>query len=423
MVKLSVETVTESAGLAAGGRATAAASRGTWLRNGLAALASLRLTVVLFALSIILVFCGTLAQIDAGIWTVVNQYFRSLYVWIPLQLFFPRRLTVPGSFPFPGGWLVGGLLLLNLVAAHLVRFKLAWRRAGILLIHAGLIVMMVSELVTGLFALEGTMSIDVGKSANYVEHTSAAELAIIDRSDPYTDAVVVIPGSRLRKGGLIRHELLPFDVQVVRYMANSASPKMATPDADNPATAGDGLQAVAVERPEATGTDPEQKVDIPSAYVTLRRKGTDESLGTYLVSEWLTLNERPQKLELDGRPYELYLRFKRSYKPYALHLVEFRHDRYLGTDTPKNFSSKVRLTDPVRNEDREVLIWMNHPLRYEGETFYQSSYKPDDSGTILQVVRNPGWLMPYLSCAMVSLGMLLHFGLHLFGFLQRRAAQ
>src|SRR5438874_1174592 len=52
----------------------------------LEALASLRLTVVLFSLSLLLVFFGTMAQIDAGIWTVVKDYFRSFFVWIPLQL-------------------------------------------------------------------------------------------------------------------------------------------------------------------------------------------------------------------------------------------------------------------------------------------------------------------------------------------------
>ena len=49
-------------------------------------LASLQLTVALFALSMVLVFFGTLAQIDKGFWTVVEQYFWSAYVWIPFQL-------------------------------------------------------------------------------------------------------------------------------------------------------------------------------------------------------------------------------------------------------------------------------------------------------------------------------------------------
>lgn len=64
---------------------------------------------------------------------------------------------------------------------------------------------------------------------------------------------------------------------------------------------------------------------------------------------------------------------------------------------------------------------MNNPMWYGQETYYQSAYFPDNSGTVLQVVRNPGWFMPYLSCALVTLGMLAHFGATLVNFLQRRA--
>src|SRR5690606_16167557 len=113
------------------------------------------------------------------------------------------------------------------------------------------------------------------------------------------------------------------------------------------------------------------------------------------------------------------LRFKRTYKPYTLHLIEFRHDRFVGTQTPRNFSSRIRLVDPTQNEDREVLIYMNNPLRYGGETVYQSAYKEGDVGTILQVVRNPGWLLPYIACALVAVGMLIHFGMHLVRFVRR----
>src|SRR5439155_27160254 len=53
----------------------------------LSPVASLRVTVTLFVLSFVLVFAGTLAQIDRGIFTVVNEYFRTALVWIPFQLF------------------------------------------------------------------------------------------------------------------------------------------------------------------------------------------------------------------------------------------------------------------------------------------------------------------------------------------------
>src|SRR5438552_8574117 len=192
----------------------ARAERGP-IKKALWALASLRLTVVLFSLAIVLIFCGTLAQVDMGIWTAVNQYFRSAYVWIPFQLFvhfgqvffgLSTSAHLPGSFPFPGGWLIGSVLLVNLLAAHAVRFKMNWKRSGILMLHAGVIILMLSELITGLFAIEGNMTIEQKGSSNFLEHRDTTELAIIDSSDPKTDDVVVIPRGILRKGGLIRHE-------------------------------------------------------------------------------------------------------------------------------------------------------------------------------------------------------------------------
>ncbi len=370
-------------------------------------LADLRLTVACLAMAIILVFAGTLAQVDQGIWTVVAKYFRSLWVFIPLQIFFPRSMAVPGGLYFPGGWLIGGVLLANLLAAHAVRFKLARNRAGILAIHAGLMVMLLGELVTGLFAVEGNMTIDEGGTCNYVEQIREPELAVVDPSRPDEGEVAVIPRSQLRPGAVLSDELLPFDVEVVSYLVNSAILGLAEGKGKaSPATAGEGLRLIAVARPELDGTEPDQQVDVASAYVTLRRKGADQVLGTWLVSQWL----EPQPVTLDGKVFAVALRCQRSYRAYSLELIDFRHDRYLGTDIPKNFSSRVRLRDPGRNVDREILIYMNHPLRYAGETFYQASFKPDESGTVLQVVRNPGWLLPYVSCVMVGVGMLWHFG-------------
>src|SRR6516165_9329102 len=175
------------------------------VKQVLAVVSSLRLTVVLFAFAIVLVFCGTLAQVDADIWTVVEKYFRSAFVWVPLQLFFPRAVKVPGMFPFLGGWLIGGLLLVNLLAAHVVRFRLTWKRSGILLIHSGLVIMMLGELVTGLFAIEGRMPIPENWTINFVEDHRANELAIIKHLDSKTDDVVVIPGSILQKKSRIEN--------------------------------------------------------------------------------------------------------------------------------------------------------------------------------------------------------------------------
>ena len=43
--------------------------------------------------------------------------------------------------------------------------------------------------------------------------------------------------------------------------------------------------------------------------------------------------------------------------------------------------------------------------------------------SVLQVVRNPGWLLPYISCVMMALGLVIQFGIHLLGFIGKRRAQ
>ncbi|MHB1425047.1 MAG: cytochrome c biogenesis protein ResB [Gemmataceae bacterium] len=405
------------------------ADRFRFLYKILKAAASLRLTVFLFALSMILVFCGTLAMMDQGLFSVLSRYFRSGIAWIPLQVFvrfgqvffgLPPNTQIAGSFPFPGGWTIGAVLLVNLLAAHIVRFRLSWKRAGILMLHSGLIVLMLGELVTGLFSVENSMLIPLGGAANYLQSYELFELAFVWPNDAKNDNVTVIPDSLLQKGGLIQNDDLPVDVEVVRYLYNSALTD-APSRKENLATRGFGLDTGAVEQPPGRGVDVQTKHDTPSAYITLKDKKSGESLGTYLVSFEL----KSQDIDIGGTTYQLALRQRRSYRPYTFHLEDLKHENYRGTQMAKRYASLVRITDPEHAVDREVLIHMNHPLYYEGESFYQSEVKSlgDVEYTGLQVVRNPGWPLPYIACTMVIVGMVIHFLLHLMSFLRRVVTQ
>src|ERR1700689_600720 len=101
---------------------------------------SLRLTVVLLALSIVLVFWATLDQVHLGVWGVQQKFFHSFLVFVRLGDF---QMPV-----YPGGYMIGGLLLANLLSAHIYRFKLGWRKTGIWIAHAGLILLLLGELVS-----------------------------------------------------------------------------------------------------------------------------------------------------------------------------------------------------------------------------------------------------------------------------------
>src|SRR3954469_7135142 len=131
-------------------------------------LVSLQLTVVLIVLGMVLVFAATLDQVNLGIWAVQEKYFRSFIVYTQVG-----RVAVP---VFPGGYLVGGLLLANLVAAHIYRFKLGLKKTGILLAHFGLILLLVGEFLTGLWQQEHHMRISEGETKNYAESFQFNEL-------------------------------------------------------------------------------------------------------------------------------------------------------------------------------------------------------------------------------------------------------
>ena len=163
---------------------------------------------------------------------------------------------------------------------------------------------------------------------------------------------------------------------------------------------------------------------MPGAYVELIDKATDKPLGTWLVSGLFQLTRpiRNQEIKLgDGQPWKIALRNKRSYRPYTITLEKFTHDVYPGTNTPLNFQSDVLLQDSNLGIDRTTVIKMNEPMRHAGETFYQHQALAGDSGSVLQVVRNPGWTLPYLSCAVVSMGMLIHFGATLLRYMRKQA--
>ena len=370
---------------------------------------SLKLTVFLLALSLVLVFVATLDQVNLGVWAVQQKYFRSFFVMVRLP---GTDLAIPA---FPGGYLIGGLLLLNLIAAHAYRFRLEWKKSGIWLAHSGLILLLLGELFTGLWQREGMMRIDQGATRNYSESSLKTELAVTDTSDPKFDRVVAISEGALERMGTIQYPALPFTIRTVLYYPNSSLQMRSAVQNAAPSPSDQGFGPQLVVFPEKITYKPDEQ-NSPSAFIEL--SGAEGRIGTWLVS---TLLVEPQTFPYQGKTWSLELRPTRYYQPFSLTLLKFSHDVYPGTDIPKNFSSRVRLKADDGSVDREVLIYMNNPLRYGGLTFYQSGYQ-NDRTTILQVVHNPSWVVPYVSCVLMAVGLVIQFGIHLVGFIRKRAA-
>ncbi len=373
-------------------------------------LASLQLTVALLSLSLVMIFVATLDQVHLGVWGVQQKYFHSFFV----------MSKVPGTeilMPvFPGGYLLGGALLINLVSAHVSRFRLSWRKSGIWLTHVGLIFLLIGEGLSGLMQRDGQVRLDVGQTRRYVESFRETELAVSDVTGPGYDEVVSIPVALLSGHGVIQYPKLPFLIRPVAYFENATlRMRSQVPNAlPSMATNGDGTEMIAEPAPVTYKPD---ESNWPTGYVEL--SGPEGTLGTWLVSTQL---EEPQTFTYQGRTWQLALRARRDYLPFTITLGRFTHDIYPGTDIPKNFASTVQLRSDDGRDDRSVLISMNNPLRFGGFAFYQAGYANNDHTSVLQAVRNPSWEIPYLSCALIALGLVVQFGLSLFGFFKKRGA-
>ena len=536
-------------------------------------IASLKLTVALFTMSIFLVFVGTLAQVNQDMWQVINKYFHSYLVWIEFQVFlpaswFPTLQNVPGGFPFPGGLTLGFLLLVNLLAAHLIRFRiqatgnrmlfglitaasgvlLTWlvvasgnssdgfqsepvlsyrvlwkvfvyglvvcwlgslaglwklyssyhqrklefillscgsgllgigsiwlviqlesaylgdagmrilwqlvqggaaglvmlvgcillfrRRGGIVLIHSGIGLMMLGELLVGTFAVEQQISLREGETLNYALDTRSTELAIVDPSSDEGDDVVVVPlwvkgrSSHFLSQKVIQNGNLPFDIEILDYYKNAELIDVDPQKDDqppNPATAGFGTRLIAQAVRASSGADSDGTIDLAAAYVKLTEKGTGTQIGTFLLAQQMAMQDLAEEVRLDNKTYQLSLRFERDYKDYQLRLHDVVKEDYAGTDVPRHYASDMNILDTKRNIDQDVKVWMNNPVRYAGETFYQSGYRKIPAGpagkeveiSTIQVVENTGWMIPYVSCMLVMIGLLAHFCGTLSRFLKR----
>ncbi len=534
------------------------------------AFASLKLTVALFAFSLVIVLVGTLAQDEMNMPEVKARYFTSWIAWLHFDdlfpdAFFPKETPAPGEdvkrvtflglerIPFPGGALIGFLLLLNLVAAKATRFKIhvkggrlaagigvlvagaavaaliiftgynsegiqglppisydalwkcilgllaagsfaavmyslsaehrvlkisllslaalagamvvfslltgyrigdpglriVWqlgkgigaalimlvgcsilfgKQGGNVLLHIGVALLMFGQFTFGDRQTEQKFHLIEGESTNTLINMEAPELAFIRTADD-EQVVTVVPASRLLplagSDTILKNDALPVDVRVVEYFENST---LIDPNNENPATAGIGTANQAQERRKHGGTG--SQLNVPAAYVELLNKETGESLGTYLVSTLISEGKMLLRskdsfdtITVGDEKYEIGLRFSREVKPYWVQLEDVRQVTYSGTETPRDYRSFIRIVNPETGDDRRERVWMNNPLRYRGESFFQSDYSRLPSGketTGIQVVRNSGWLIPYVACGITGVGMLAHFMVTLMRFIRRR---
>jgi len=82
--------------------------------------------------------------------------------------------------------------------------------------------------------------------------------------------------------------------------------------------------------------------------------------------------------------YSLFYGSKAYILPFKIKLNDFIAEKYPGTEKSySSYKSKVTVQDSTETFDQD--IFMNHVLDYKGYRFFQSSFDPDEKGTVLSV--------------------------------------
>ncbi|MFH0843786.1 MAG: c-type cytochrome biogenesis protein CcsB [Bacteroidota bacterium] len=111
---------------------------------------------------------------------------------------------------------------------------------------------------------------------------------------------------------------------------------------------------------------------------------------------------------VDGEKFEVTYGAGVKELPFSLKLNDFILERYPGSESPSGFKSDVIVIDSENISELPFLIYMNNILKYRGYRFYQSSYDPDEKGTILSVNRDTaGMAVTYTGYAMLFLFIIL----------------
>lgn len=326
-------------------------------------------------LLMIILIAGTIAQKDMGLFAAQQKYFSSFIVWF-------------GMIPFPGGTTLMLVFFINLLMKFLLFSEWAWHKAGIILTHFGVLLLILGGFFTALTEREGSLVIGLNDTAMVAEAYHQRELRILKNDVP----VFVMPHQELVAGLRISNPALPFTLRIDKYCFNCEITRRAENEQAGWTSPGKFMQL------NDTKPLPENEANMT---------GIEFSVND---SKYVTFDKfpKPPVIEVGDDAYTVIMGRTEQPLPFSVTLTKFEQVLHPGTDMARAYRSDVVIKDDTGSWPASIT--MNDPLRYKGYTLYQSSF--DLSGekpfTVLNVVHNTGRLFPYISSLIMACGLLLH---------------
>lgn len=334
---------------------------------------------------IILVFVGTLAQKELGLYLAQQKYFSSWFFWV-------------GPLPLPGGYLTLALVFVSLLSKVLFHSPYRKQNMGIMIAHWGAVLLLFGGILTAFFSQEGAMVLSEGEKSHYISDYSLRELGFFEEGKGFDLNGPRFTQKELIKDHVLTHKDLPFKIRVLEQFDNVSFQKRvsAAPESYK------GFYSQFQFFPKASEKEVEQN---RAAVVFEVLSEDEETKGIYGIFEHMPIS---QSVKSKNKKYLAQISKMKTALPFSIELIDFEKKMYPGTNRAKSYSSLVKLIEG--DSEQKILIKMNQPLRHRDYTFYQASFIEgmEKETTVLAVVKNSGRVFPYLSSIIMCIGLLVH---------------
>lgn len=362
------------------------------------------LAIAILTLLLFLVYVGTIEQARLGLYDVQDRYFNSL-------IFFADVPLLPFDIPFPGVYLLMLLFAINLIVGTLQRIPLKREKLGLLINHFGIIFILLSGVVSHHFSIDGQMTLLPGETSNIFSSYHEWEIAVLGPVEDGQRRQWIIDENFFndlnRRERTFQADTLPFDLTFAHYNRNA----LVQPIGPNVQATGEVIDGFFINPQPAAK---ENEMNLPAMQISLLSSGAPERAILWGNSI------RPWTVQVNGELWDIMLRKKQWRTPFNITLKEFRHEYHPGTRMARTYESDIIKTE--NGHEQEINIRMNEPMRYEGYTFFQASFREFPDGTAsstFAVVKNPSDHWPLIACIIITFGMLIHFGDKLMAHLRR----
>ena len=408
---------------------------------------------------IFLVFIGTIMQASEGLYLVQKYYFTSWITWF-------------GPIPAPSAKLTMLIMTINLSCYFLRTEIWKMKKIGITITHLGVMLMLVGSGITYLSSYEGYIDILEGDKSSKIKDYYNNEIHISFKTDSLYH--ITFSQNLLFEGSILEHHNLPFKLKIVDTLSNCVPKSRLEPiflddmsiiygfdidgkilinkfDSDFKRLKDDnidishlsdillinnivgdtnnGIEYSNVENykgflkfyslENAAIEKENYENNILGALVELLSL-EGNSLGFYALTSGIFPSSQGRPLvnppyQSDNIKFNIELRKAQKQLPFSIQLEDFNRELHPNTSTPKRFSSDVVVLDENGKELIKKHISMNDPLRYDDYVFYQSNHSNDLKTSVFAVVENSGRWFPYISSIIMSLGILIHLLIMVYG--------